>query len=47
MGVLDKEDIQNVSFWGPPGTELGHSAPEIVQSRIPCAHLVLTGVKGL
>ncbi len=34
-------------FLAPPGTELGHSAPEIVQSRIPCAYLVLTGVKGL
>lgn len=34
-------------FGGPPGTEFGHCAPEIVQSKIPCAHLVLTGVKGL
>lgn len=45
--MLEKEDIQNVYFLGPLGTELGHSAPEIVQSRIPCAYLVLTGVKGL
>ncbi len=47
MGVVVKGRHPKCVFLAPPGTELGHSAPEIVQSRIPCAYLVLTGVKGL